>query len=180
MSRGYTFTCHTCQIVYEIGYGSYGHYCLQPDSYAPETLAEYKRRLSSLPESERRMAIAEHYRMVMVMHALHEWDALDSEFSEIEDDYDERRSGYFNYSFWDAWRDRESKALEAVRKLHKENPQLLVSELTQKANDIVDADVMSDDWAQRIVDSMKPKKPLPKHLQRTLKNWKVRMAHRDE
>lgn len=174
MGRGYTFTCHTCRITYEVGYGSYGHFCLEPDNYTGETIGEYKRRLASLPESEQRMAIAKHFQMVMVIHSLHEWDSLDSEFSEIEEDYDERRKGYFYYSFNDAYRKRMDEAVTFARKALKERADLSPAELTRMANEAADFEIMDEEWAARIIESLKPKPPLPKDLQTKLKNWKAR------
>lgn len=174
MGRGYTFTCHTCKIVYAVGYGSYGHMCLEPDEYSKESIGEYKRRLSALPLSEQRMAIAHHYAMVMTIHSQHEWDALDSEFSECEEGYDERRTDYFRYDFQDAWRVRTNQAVDVCRRILGVNPLATPSELTRLANAECGADVMDDEWAARIIENSKPKSPLPRELRAKLSRFNKR------
>lgn len=175
MGRGYTFTCHTCRIVYEVGYGSYGHYCLQPDFYNKETLAEYKRRMELLLEKERGYAIEENYRRVMVLHSLHDYDAIDSEFSEVEEDYDARRAGYFHYDFQDVWHKRWSQAIDVIRKAVKKNPSLSASDLVRIGNEAVDCDVLDEDRANLVIELSKPKPPLPKDLHKKLRNFNRRM-----
>jgi hypothetical protein len=174
MSRSYTFTCHTCRTVFNIGYGSSGGTCIPEWGESLEAFLERAK--------DNALANTRRYEEVLKAHFGHEWDTHDSEFDE-DGSFERIRRGYKHEDLQErdeqAWLAYRRRIWEEAESIVAKQPDItapdLLTLLTARHPDTEETEDTIKSWIANINNK---RRGLPKELRDTLSKYESRVAAR--